>query len=581
IDAPSATLVQIRQSYMRHRPLCDGEKFLHIRFYERNKDYEIASRWKRLLGSKVKSLHQVLRNDWLRDCLEKLEPFRSLWMDFQLGCFPLILSWRCRQEIEYYLNQMYEIWHKITNGDTYLCDEYTIEKLGGLAPVWSSHDRSAIETLFATYQVFPRAHDSTVRAQIFQRVLAVEGLVLNFQTFFKHVKVLGMIMLPLRELFPARELFPPRDDFNLVSRRLPSVRDILIQRCYKHREQNQQQYLLQYSENEERLFECSDPRKYAYWQLCLYLFRHAKSHRNSYKEAKDQRELSEPPGWIIRLGHFARRIGFESAEISSLCNHDPDLSQIRLHMLQERPNHLFSAPADKFDAEAYSRKTGQAIFEHRPPALTPLMTTDNAATLRMPRNHPELFLPTIWTALTQESRYALTEYGMLVLISMSFFEKFGSKSASSSYEGFQPTQPTEPTPPTEPTLPNQSAQPAQPVRTLLRSSSIYSVPEYPDHLAKPHGNRITFWHLPQSRDMRPQAEHSCDATKEGIEKVVAGIRAHSHVTLFALVDKAGILKVCMHSQLWIRRRQSKQPNDIYYVHDKANSRIWISKQLDS
>lgn len=82
---------------MRHAPLCDGEKFLHIRFYERKKDYKVVLRWKKLLGAKVKSLHQVLRNDWLRDCLEKLEPFRSLWMAFQLGCFPLILSWRCRQ----------------------------------------------------------------------------------------------------------------------------------------------------------------------------------------------------------------------------------------------------------------------------------------------------------------------------------------------------------------------------------------------------------------------------------------------------------------------------------------------------
>lgn len=250
----------------------------------------------------MKSFHQVLRNDWLRDCLEKIEPFRSLWMGFQLGCFPLILSWRCRQvrvpriqsnsdrlllqEIEYYLSQMSEIWHMITDGNTYLCDEYTVEKLGGLAPLWSSRDRSMIETLFATCQIFPRAHDSAVRAQILQRVLAVEGLILNFQTFFKHVKVLGPIMLPLRELFPAGELFPPRDEFSLVSRRLPSVRDILLQSCYEQCEKNKQKILLQYSEHDERFFECRDPGKYAYWQLCLYLFRHTRSQWHSYNEKK-------------------------------------------------------------------------------------------------------------------------------------------------------------------------------------------------------------------------------------------------------------------------------------------------------
>ena len=96
-DAPTATLAQIRQFYRRHAPLCDGEKFLHIRFYEREKDYAVASRWTRLLGAKAKTLRQVVRSEWLRDCLEKLEPFRALWMGFQLGSFPLILSWRCRQ----------------------------------------------------------------------------------------------------------------------------------------------------------------------------------------------------------------------------------------------------------------------------------------------------------------------------------------------------------------------------------------------------------------------------------------------------------------------------------------------------
>ncbi|EUC40048.1 hypothetical protein COCMIDRAFT_109778 [Bipolaris oryzae ATCC 44560] len=570
-NAPTSALAQIRQSYMRHVPLCDGEKFLHIQFYERKKDYEVALRWKKLLGAKVKSLHQVLRNDWLRDCLEKLEPFRSLWMGFQLGCFPLILSWRCSQvrEIEYYLNHIYEIWHTITDGNTHLCDEYTVEKLGGLAPLWSSRDRSMIETLFTTCQVFCRVRDSAVRAQILQRVLTVEGLILNFKTFFKHVKVLGPIMLPLRELFPAAELFPSRDEFSLVSRRLPSVRDILLQHCYKQHEDNKQQCLLQYSEHDERFFECSDPGRYAYWQLCLYLFRHSKSQWNSYNEGKGQKEQLERSEWIIRLGHFARKLGFASAEISSLCNQDPNLSQIRIHMLQERPNHSFSVSAEKFEAEAHSRRTGQAIFEPRLPALTPLMTTDNATTIRITRSHPELFLPTIWTALTQEPRYALTEYGMLVLICMSFFEKFGSASISSICEGFQPTQP------------NQLTQTAQPARPPLRSSSIYSVPVYPDYLARSHGGRITFWHLPQSRNMLPQANHVCDITEDDVKKVVNSIQTQGDAPLFALLDTGGLLKLCNPSQILHRRKGSKQPNNIYYVYGKKNSKNWISKQLNS
>ncbi|KAF2843936.1 hypothetical protein T440DRAFT_529944, partial [Plenodomus tracheiphilus IPT5] len=496
-----------------------------------------------------------LRNEWLRICLERLEPFCSLWISFQLGSFPLILSWRCRQEIECYLIQMYEIWHKITGGDAHLCDEYTIEKLGGLAPLWSSRDRSMIEGLFARHQVFPRVRDPDVRAQICQRVLAVEGLILNFRTFFKHVKILGPVMLPLRELFPPGELYPSKDEFDLVPRSLPSVRDILLQNCYERPGQNQQQCLLQYSEHDVRFIERDDPGLYSYWQLCLYLLRQAQSHGNHRKKPRDQAQSSERPGWVIRLGQFARRLGFESDMISSLCNQDPDLSQIRMHMLQERPSVFFFAPADKCNAEAHSRQRGQVIFEPRLPAPTPLMTTDSVNTTRVPRNHPELFLPTIWSALTQEPRYVLTGYGELVLISMSFFEKFGSSVISGARGG------------------------SQQARLLLRSSSVYSVPVYPDDLARPHGTNITFWHLPQGRDISPLAKYRCDATREDIKRVVNSIRAQGVVPLFALVDRDGRLKLCDPSQILHRRERSKQPEDVYYIYRHENCGIWIMKPM--
>lgn len=451
---------------------------------------------------------------------------------------------------------MYEIWRKIVGGDAHLCDEYTIEKLGGLAPLWSSRDRSTIEGLFDRHQVFSRVHDPDVRAQICQRVLATEGLVLNFQTFFKHVKVLGPIMLPLRELLPPDELYPSRDEFNLVSRNLPSVRDILLQKYCERPEQNKQQYLLQYSEHDERSVEGSDPALHSYWQLCLYLLRHVQGHWNYGKKPQDQARSPERPAWAIRLGQFARRLGFESDMISSLCNQDPDLSQIRMHMLQERPTAFFSAPGDKFTAEAYSRQRAQVIFEPRLPAPTPLMTTDSATTNRGPRNHPELFLPTIWSSLTQEPRYALTEYGELVLIILSFFEKFGLSAVSGTQGGSQTAQ-------------------------LLRSSSVYSASVYAEHLARPRSTNIVFWHLPQSGDMGPLAKYRCDATKEDINRIVISICTKGVAPLFALVDKDGRLKLCDPSLLWHRRKRSKQPEDVYFTYSNEQSKVWITKQLDN
>jgi len=452
---------------------------------------------------------------------------------------------------------MYEIWYTITGDDAHLCDEYTINKLGGLAPLWSSRDRSMIETLFATHQIFPRARDRRVRAQILERVLAVRGLILTFQTFFKHVKILGPVMLPLRALFSTDELCPRRDEFSLVPRHLPSVRDILLQHRYEQSGENGRQCLLQYSEHDERFFECSSPGLYAYWQLCLYLLRHARGQWGSHQKTREQTESLDRPGWVIRLGHFARRLGFESDQISSLCNQDPDLSQIRMHMLEERPSILFSAPADKFSAEIDSRQRGQAIFAPRPPILTPLMTADNETAVRAPKSHPALFLPTIWDALTQEPRYSLTEYGTLVLTVMSFFGNLGSGSINGVREG------------------------SPPPRSLLRSSSVYSVPVYPDHLARSHGANITFWHLPRTRDMHPIAEHRCEATKEDIKKAVHIIRAQGMAPLFALVDRDGRLRLCDPSQIMHRRKRSKQSNDVYYLYSDENSKIWIMKHLGS
>jgi hypothetical protein len=450
---------------------------------------------------------------------------------------------------------MYETWYTITGADAHLCDEYTIEKLGGLAPLWSSRDSSIIEGLFARHEVFPRVQDSNVRAQICRRVLAVEGLIPNFQTFFKHVKILGPVMLPLRELLPPGELHPPSDEFNLVSRRPPSVRDILLQSYNERPGQNKQQYLLQHSEHDERFVECSNPGLYSYWQLCLYLLRDVQGHWSHRNKPQEDAQSSERPGWVIRLGQFARRLGFESDMIFSLCKQDPDLSQIRMHMVQERPSVLFSAQADKFNAEAYSRQRGQVIFEPRLPAPTPLMMTDSATITRVSRNHSQLFLPAIWSALTQEPRYALTEYGELVLISMSFFEKFGSSAVSCAQGGSQPT------------------------RLLFRSSSVYSVPVYPDHPARPHGANITFWHLPQSRGISPLAEYRCDATWEDVKRVVNSVRAQGVAPLFALVDRDGRLKLCDPSQILHRRKRSKQPEDVYYMYINEEVKIWIMKKL--
>jgi hypothetical protein len=164
-----------------------------------------------------------------------------------------------------------------------------------------------------------------------------------------------------------------------------------------------------------------------------------------------------------------------------------------------------------------------------------------------------------------------------VLISMSFFKKFELSSVSGTRKS--PDKQLQASLAASPSLPTISRGGSQPAQLLLRSSSVYSVPVYPDHQATPHGTNITFWHLPQSRDSRPSAEYRCDATREDIKRVVNSIRVQGVAPLFALVDRDGRLKLCDPSQILHRRKRSKHPEDIYYVYRHENCGIWIIKPM--
>ncbi|KAF2818093.1 hypothetical protein CC86DRAFT_243071, partial [Ophiobolus disseminans] len=496
-DAPINTLVQVRQHYMKHVASCDGEKYLHIRFYERKQDAASAIKWRKLLDTKMKSLNQILRNEWLCLVLDKLEPFRSLWIGFQLGSFPLILSWRCSQ-VQNYLCQMQSMWNRMTGGSGVLCDENTVTKLEGLAPQWSSRDRSLIEAFFSENQVFCRVNDPALRAVIQQRVLAVEGCILSFKTFFEDVKVLGPVMLRLRELFPPSDLVPPRGLFEPLKRRSPSIRDVLLQKYRKGL--NAERCVLQYDEDDERRIEAPDPAMYSYWQLCLFLFRHQRGDWKPLKKARNQHPLLEHPEWLINLSHCARRLGFESDRISILCHQDPDLSQIRTHMREEKPSSHYSVSLEEFDLEAHTRQQRQAIFKRRALPPTPLMTTDTSTLSGKIRTHIGLFLPAIWSALEQEARYALTDFGRLVLILTSFFGDFGPRHTPLAREE----------PETEVSnqqlllLPRAS-------NPTPRSLSVYSLPDASpaEPVFTSRNQDITFWHLPASRRMDPTREYRC------------------------------------------------------------------------
>ena len=460
------------------------------------------------------------------------------------------------------------MWHEISEGNGAVCDESTIEKLQGLAPRWSFRDRSVIEDLFSTNKVFVRVRDPELRTRILSRVLAVEGIILSFQTFFKHVRKLGPVMLQLRVLFPASELFSPRAPFDPLQRPLPSVRDVLLQKCYKPSQTNR--CLLQYSEFDERYIELRNSALYSYWQLCLYLLR--------------QPSLEYPP-CAVRLGHLARRLGFETDEILELSQQDADASAIRSHLYHEKPKVLFWAAPDKLEEEVLSRRKGQDIFKPRQPPATPSMTTGDTARDEAFHECAGLFLPTIWGALGQEANHTLTSYGTLVLILASFFGSFrpwpehGERAEVAGPDTVETLE-----------LRRDDSERAQ-TEEVSPSSSIYSLRDVDMHQPPTTGvvyqsstadqtlQSITFWRLPGSRNKAPVAKYRCSATFKDIKAVVDKISQGGVLVAFAFVHTDGRLKLCPPLQILNRRKQSKRPNDVYYLYGNKNRQTWVLKKL--
>jgi hypothetical protein len=327
---------------------------------------------------------------------------------------------------------------------------------------------------------------------------------------------------------------------------------------------------LQYSEFDERYIELRNSALYSYWQLCLYLLR--------------QPSLEYPP-CAVRLGHLARRLGFETDEILELSQQDADASAIRSHLYHEKPKVLFWAAPDKLEEEVLSRRKGQDIFKPRQPPATPPMTTGATARDEAFHECAGLFLPTIWGALGQEANHTLTSYGTLVLILASFFGSFrpwpehGERAEVAGPDTVETLE-----------LRRDDSERAH-TEEVSPSSSIYSLRDVDMHqppttgvvYQSPTANQtlqsITFWRLPGNRNKVPVAKYRCNATFKDIKAVVDKISQEGVPVAFAFVHTDGRLKLCPPLQILNRRKQSKRPNDVYYLYGNKNRQTWVLKKL--
>ncbi|KAF2008340.1 hypothetical protein BU24DRAFT_360599, partial [Aaosphaeria arxii CBS 175.79] len=402
---PKTSQRSLRLQYKRHMPSCDGERYLHIRYYQRHRNIDHETRWKQLLSpTKQKTLVQIQRNPWLVEILDALESIRSLWADFHIGSLPPILSWRCNEEIKTYLLAMYSTWTNITNGQGWYCDEETVSLLQGLSPAWSTKDREKIELLGRENRIFRRIQHAKTRDEVIARVLRSEGMILTFKTFFKHTKLLGSIMLTLRHLV-------------LPEKVRPSMQ-AMLEECFSNPRGDNRVYIQCTDDLHHQMYQEAPPQehlRYAYWQLCLFIIRH-KEHLITGLQTPKYSAPSECRGWQIRLGKLAGQLGFRTHRILELQQEDPDQGDVRRHVNDERPPGIFEQR--RFQHAVATRRGVLRQFRWKldtPSAKMVQHADESELSLRVC-----LFLPLITAALGQAPGYMLSRFGDVTLVMQAF-----------------------------------------------------------------------------------------------------------------------------------------------------------------
>ncbi|KAH7021757.1 hypothetical protein B0J12DRAFT_610699 [Macrophomina phaseolina] len=134
---------ELREQCSNGKKNSDGELYRRIRHYSRAKDSTGQERWKaRISQAKERELNYVEAR--LLRPLDRLLPFHGLWEDFNLSLLWRMLSWRCWEEIERYLDCIWRFWHTVTSGERrleYAVDRCTVKRLQGRNPRLSANDR--------------------------------------------------------------------------------------------------------------------------------------------------------------------------------------------------------------------------------------------------------------------------------------------------------------------------------------------------------------------------------------------------------------------------------------------------------
>ncbi|KAM7209262.1 Protein of unknown function (DUF3723) domain containing protein, partial [Rhypophila decipiens] len=182
----------------------DGHVFCAVTYWERRGDITKVRNWRsKLRPSKERRLNLVLRWIPIRKRLEALLVFPGLFDDLELGNVERHFATRMTEEIDHYLEHIYLEWDQLTLGNEQVrraTDSTTVRNLQGLVPCISIADRTLVQKLFQSYQLFPRITDPQLRSELEQRVLQTKCLIPSIKSFHENMKYIDIGSHVIRSL---------------------------------------------------------------------------------------------------------------------------------------------------------------------------------------------------------------------------------------------------------------------------------------------------------------------------------------------------------------------------------------------
>ncbi|PMD42323.1 hypothetical protein L207DRAFT_580988 [Hyaloscypha variabilis F] len=207
IDRPS---VKQGEQFSYETWFSDGEIYRKVRFYQHAQQEDLVQEWMLRLKSKSKlrNLSWLLEREGYTERLDMLLKFPGLWKWFELGNIRRLFALRCDEELQRYLELIFEVWDIITLGDPEIqrsTNIKTVQCLQGRAPFASLADRQSIVRDMNEENLFPNVTNAGTRQRVLEAILGLNVIIPTIKTLNENSKLLEIaVHIIRRELSDSR-----------------------------------------------------------------------------------------------------------------------------------------------------------------------------------------------------------------------------------------------------------------------------------------------------------------------------------------------------------------------------------------